>query len=413
MANILASAEPYGYGPSSKLRAVTREVARRGHAVDFVGQGLAADYALGERDTFRTVTRFAAMTELGSRSRGDYAAVVSVMDPHLAAWAQVVGLPCLYVDSLYWFWQWDAGLEPLVTRWQECCSTVDPAAALAFFDALPMMAQQYLAHAGGTVTCAQRAPSVSGPRTERRLGPLELVDAIVDTEFRQPRTPTTWLACLSGLINPLTPLEVAASWLDSTLRLIDEAVVRAGLAGTQVILTGNTDVLSTVSLPPRFATRPRSHADVLRALNDAFVCMTPPGLTTMLEALAYGVPLILLPEQHYGHLKIFGEFTGADPASFHNALLGVRTDRRAKSDVGAETIELIAELAARAAAGDAVWTSMVDGVSAGLVAARDDRAGLAAAQQAAVKGFVHGFDGAAQVAAVLEDLLAAGSSTTS
>ena len=407
MANILASAEPYGFGPSSKLRAVTRAVTRNGHAVDFVGQGLAADYAAGERDSFRGLTRVAAMTELADRPRGDHDAVLSVMDPHLAAWAQVVGLPCLYVDSLYWFWQWDAGLEPLVGQWRQRCAAGAPVAALAWFDAQPMMAQQYLAHSGNTVTCAQRAPSVDGPRTQPHLGPMELVDAIVDTGYLAPRPPATWLACLSGLVNPLTPLAAATSWLDSTLQLIDEAAVRAGLGDTPVTLTGNAGVLGSVDLPPRFATRPRSHADVLAAFNDAHVCLTPPGLTTMFEAVAYGVPLILLPEQHYGHLKIFGEFTGADPDAFPNGLVGLRTQRELGPDVAAATLGLIADLAARAAARDAVWDGMVDGVAAGLRSAGEDRAAFTAAQRAAVKRFASGFDGAAQSAAVLDDLLAA------
>lgn len=406
VARILASAEAYGYGPSSKLRAVARELTLRGHRVDFVGQGVAAEYARAEGDVFASVRSVDSMLALGDISPRNYDATVSVMDPHLAAWSQLCDLPCIYVDSLYWFWQWNDDFTTVVADWESVRRTADVAGALAFFDRLPMMSAQYIAHLASDVTCAQRTPSTnSRADVFADMGTVVVVDGIVDTSYAAPREPTTWLACMSGLINPLTPVDAATSWLRSAAQLIDQAARQAGLADTPIVMTGNHTVLSQCALPSRFVSKPRNHADVLRAFNDAYACMTPPGLTTMLEAVSYGVPLLLLPEQHYGHQTIFGEFTAGDPAAFRNALLGTRVDRTAQENAASETIELIGELATRARSRDKVWEEMVADLATGISEINRDRTRVAAAQATAVRKFVTTFRGAQQVADVLGDVL--------
>jgi hypothetical protein len=410
MARLLVSAEPYGYGPSAKLRAVSAELIRRGHDIDFIGQGVAAQYAQGEPDTYARVRTVQSMRELAAVPGTGYDAAISVMDPHLAIWAQLSGIPCIYVDSLYWFWKWDEDFSAITEEWEKVRSSGNVDEGMAFFDTVPMMSAQYLAHAAAQVTCAQRTPATPERAIDfSQLGSVRVVNAIVDTTFAECREPTTWLACMSGLINPLTPTEYALSWLRSSAQLIDEAAREAGLADAEIQLTGNHDVISLAmtSLPARFVSRPMSNGAVLKEFNSGYACMTPPGLTTMFEAIAYGIPLIILPEQHYAHSQIFEEFSHGGPDAFRHGLLGPRLSRQSGHDAGADTVGIIGELAERAAERDKVWHSMVADVAAGMSAVRTDKKRVALGQLAAVRGFVGNFDGARQVADVVKEFVGA------
>jgi hypothetical protein len=151
--------------------------------------------------------------------------------------------------------------------------------------------------------------------------------------------------------------------------------------------------------------KPLNRIGLLRALNSAIGCLTPPGLTTLLEAAAYGVPLILLPEQHYAHLAnyelISRRTTGR---AFPEALIGTRVEVGHDDDMLAKTEELIRGLATHCKERTSLWHELVDAVAQGMSDIRADRTAVAAAQDAAIRRFVRGYNGTSQVSAEARSL---------
>jgi hypothetical protein len=407
LGRLLASAEAYGYGPATKLRVIAARLTERGHRVDFVGEGTAAEYTAGESASFASVISLGSMAEISEIAGHGYDGVLSVMDPHLVMWSFLKGLPSVYVDSLYWFWAWDDGIQAQ-RDWEVVTSARDVVEAVSLIASLPMSSAQYVAHRASSTSCAQRTWATSQRVADHpELGRVRVVDAIVDLSRYRTMPRTEVLACMSGLMNPLVSTQDVGPWLAAATQLVDEAMTCAGHPDTPVLLTGNHQVIASYAdnLPPRFRHRPRSHTEVLDLLGSARVCLTPPGLTTMLEAIAYGAPIVLLPEQHYGHAKIFDEFRGRDPGVFPHGLMSPYSPGREK-DAKAETHRLINDLSRRAVLRDDVWSALVTGVADGVRAATSDGEACSAAQYAAVSDFTGDFHGAEDVVDEVESIVA-------
>lgn len=404
---VLTTAEPFGFGPVSKLRAVARALRHRGWTPDFVGSGSAFEYASGERDTFARVDELAGPEALATLDPAPYGLAVSVMDPFLAVWARQHGVPCVYVDSLFWFWGWsdEDELDAAWARTMERGHSLRE--VLAAVAGLSMPAAEYIGHRAAGISCVQKTLSTERTALElRHLGAVVPTDAIIDLSNSQECVRDGWVASLSGLLNPLIDKDLATRWAAASLALIDAAFDAAGLGKETVRLTGNRAILNALGeVPERFQLAAGSASEVLQLFNSAKACLTPPGLTTMLESLGHGCPVIPLPPQHYGHERILAEFAGSAPGAFtqcaNAALLGVVPSGDAKAD----TIALIEALERAVRSGDAACDHMVTALSDALESATRDADTLAASQRAAVAPFSGNFDGVSQVAEVIEDFM--------
>jgi UDP-N-acetylglucosamine:LPS N-acetylglucosamine transferase len=199
------------------------------------------------------------------------------------------------------------------------------------------------------------------------------------------------------------------------VRIVSELVVTAwsDVGATEpVMLVGNADVLELVRGANGFVrVLPTDHATVLRTLNVAAACLSAPGLTTMFECGAYGAPLILVPEQHYAHLANFEAVTSCGgPETFPHALLNSSIETR-ETDLLTETQAVLADLEECYDERGARWASLVSAVASGMEAVRRDRAAVHASQDAAVRAFVGGYRGTAQVADELDVMLEGASRT--
>jgi hypothetical protein len=397
---ILASAEAFGYGPASKLIAVCSELNRHHAAVDFKGVGISFDFAKVNATTFDSIEQLDRMVDLAAVSSRGYDGALSVMDPFLALWAAFHEIPCIYIDSLYWFWTWPDECEPeLQKRAAELLAlgTVDE--ALAALADISMHEAQYLAHYLATKSCIQRPAS----RAQRGIMPghagVEYVDAVVDMSQRRPADPDGWLATTSGLLNPLVSTELAVSWVRSIFLLLLEGTAEAG-EDAPIIIAGNPEVLALASehASDRLEIKPLDHAGILSAMNSAIGCFAPPGLTTMLEASAYGTPLILLPEQHYGHFANYDLISQQGASNcFPQALMGTRIKVDQTSDMLAKTQALILGLAKHRTQRSRLWRNLVEAVAEGVTGIREDRAARASAQVSVIRRAVGGYAGTAQV----------------
>jgi hypothetical protein len=139
-------------------------------------------------------------------------------------------------------------------------------------------------------------------------------------------------------------------------------------------------------------------------MNRAVACMAPPGLTTLLEAAAYGSPMIMLPAQHYGHLQNYRRIVGTDGADvFPDAVVPGSLELR-DDDIGRLTGRVMASLGDARHGSDDEWDALVNRLASAMTTAQAQRERLARAQQAAVDGLVRGFGGVRQVADVIEGL---------
>ncbi|MBF6063303.1 hypothetical protein IU500_17610 [Nocardia terpenica] len=348
------------------------------------------------------------MVELARVSPDGYTAAVSVMDPFLVAWAAYHRLPCVYVDSLYWMWNWE-GLseEDMMADATAITAAASIDEAMRLMAGLEMHRSQYVAHVLCTTACVQRAPGASERADALRGHPnVRLIDSIVDLTHRSPADPDLWLVTTSGLLSPVVPIELGVSWAQSACALVDEAAQLSGCT-EPMVLTGNPEVLERVSptLPARFQPVSLNHDAILEHQNRAIACLTPPGLTTILESAGYGTPVVFLPEQHYAHFANYRLLTSdGAPARYVDTLLNTRLDRSAGGDVAVETRSLIAQLEVQRRERTEIWSAMVGALAEGMLQVRDDRARVARRQNELVSELFGGHGGAEEVYETLESV---------
>ncbi|HET6705927.1 hypothetical protein [Amycolatopsis sp.] len=405
---LITSAEAFGYGPAAKLHAICSELGRHGGVSHFFGHDAALTFARSNSETYASITPVDAMTDLAGVSPDGFDAAISVMDPFLVAWAAYHRLPCVYVDSLYWMWDW-AGLSEAELRptAEAIAGAASAGEALRVMAGVEMHPSQYLAHSLCTTACVQRAPGASARAETLRGHPnVRVIDPVIDLGHRSAARPDSWLVTTSGLLSPVVSVELALSWVRSACALVDEAAELCG-ADEPMVVTGNPEVLAAAAaeLPARFEPVPLNHEGVLKHLNHAIGCLAPPGLTTILEAAAYRAPVIFLPEQHYAHLANYRLVT-PDPSAprYAEGLMSIRTDHRTDDDIAVNTKSLIVQLAAHRARRTTAWSAMVRSLADGMAAARADRSGVASAQAGLVGELFGGPSGAAEVRRVVKSV---------
>lgn len=398
------SAEAFGFGPASKLLAISAELKRSGVETHFAGLDVSLTFARTNADTYSSVIAIDRMDDLAGIPPREFDAVLSVMDPFAIVWAALHRLPSVYVDSLYWFWRWeDLDEKELQAQAYDVCGGGDVRDALRRLAEVPMHASQYMAHFLATAACAQRSPRSQARSKEMRwTRPVTIVDAIVDLSERTSENPQCWLVSGSGMLSSLVAVEQAVEWFRFVSDLIQCA--RAEIdASEPVLFVGNPDVLDVALRAKPSGRLPTNHSSVLRTLTTSVACLAPPGLTTILECAAYGAPVILLPEQHYGHVANYRAVEACGGGDvFPHALLHTVMRPDEVGDVLAETRAVYVDLKTRHEQRGMEWDGLVSAVAAGMDAACRDRFGLHAKQDAVVRAFAGGYDGVQQVVDVLK-----------
>ncbi|MFF2081561.1 DegT/DnrJ/EryC1/StrS family aminotransferase [Kitasatospora sp. NPDC058162] len=303
MTRIVATAEPYGFGPVAKLISIVRAapLAVRGRW-EFVGHGSALTAARSAADLFGSVAEVdtsdpAAVLEV---LRGADL-LVDVMEPTAVVCAAALGVPVGYVDSLPHVWRPELTPARAAALAQEVRG--DERAALRICAELAPHDLQAVAHALAERSYLQQGPNPPlSALTPRRAVP---VGGIVSRVRPGPDGPDV-LVSLSGQRSALVPLETAVRYAELVLLLL------RGCAGhlppdTSLWLTGNPEVLDALpasaldALPGTVRVGPLGPDAMASALAGAGVVLAPPGLTTYLECVDQRVPLLLLPDQHAGH----------------------------------------------------------------------------------------------------------------
>lgn len=217
MVRILSSADPFGYGPCSKLTVVARALRKQDIAIDFFGHGSALTFAEENRNDFDSIIDIANARKL---ERSDYDAVLSVMSPELAVWGYAAGLPVFTIDSLFWFWQWPYSDVGQGKRWLSEISADLPYEEIVLRSSLlSRHILQYVGHLVSTVSFAQRFLNTRRTGVDFREINAISVEPIVNLEHRKMVARDTVLVSFAGMMNPLVAREEQEIYLRLVHRL--------------------------------------------------------------------------------------------------------------------------------------------------------------------------------------------------
>ncbi|MFJ8623729.1 hypothetical protein ACIRD3_12905 [Kitasatospora sp. NPDC093550] len=312
---LVMGAQNCGFGPAAELVAVSR--ALPDHHRTFVGDGVAAEFALRNPDAFDELrVPPPARRELHHLLR-DCDRVVSVMDADLVLRAALADRPVILVDSLFSFWRTD---RPLADIRRLCASLPRTgfAAADRHLAELSPHERVLAAHLLATHSVVQNFPGVRQRiaefaalgigRVPRTSGALIDHDGLRATGRTEPsRSPAAYdlLVNLGGFRNFLLDFDAHNDYLLLIERWLPD-LLRDWPRFHKVLVCGGPfggHRARTVELAGRQADcRLVPQRELLQ-----HVAVTPhhlmtPGLTALHEALALGRLPLCLPEQHYAHL---------------------------------------------------------------------------------------------------------------
>lgn len=313
---LLLGAQSCGYGPISKLAALSRLLDH--HDRLFVGTTVAADFARRNADAFDDIVE-AGTDVLGRLIEGsDH--IVSVMDADLVLRAYAAGRPALMVDSLFAFWQ----LRTPTGRIADLCAVAprgDYAALDAHLAELSPHERIYAAHLLADASVVQNFPGVAERAAEaRELGAdgIRVTGPIVDEQALADVGSAAGpghdlLINLGGFKNFLLDydrhndyLRLFDRWVPDLLRdwpELERVAVCGGGYGN-----GRERRVQVGTRTAEFGCMP--HREFLPAVASARHYMLTPGLTAIHESLRLGQLPMALPEQHYGHIVNLESLSG-------------------------------------------------------------------------------------------------------
>lgn len=347
---ILASAQACGFGPVSKLVAVSSLLGT--DRVDFVGQGVALDYARRHAERFGAVhPADTTRGDLLAPRLADADAVISVMDADLVFWAVRHSRPVVFFDSLLHFW---SRTHP-AARLAGVARTVREGgtrAARTAFEALGPHQRILVAHLIADLSWAQNFPGVRERVAELAAtgaGHIRLCGPVVDTatlhgalaEPADEQTAGSFLVNLGGFKNFYLDYASHNAYLHLMRRWVLDLAEKASDLDHVLVCCGGFTRPETVQVGTvRVEFTCLTHQDFLRRLAGTGMCAMPPSLTSLQEAvIARRMPL-LLPEQHYGHIVNRRHLAGT-AVSRHAACL---TDLGGEYQVAEDDLEGTREL---------------------------------------------------------------------
>ena len=306
---LLGSAQPFGFGPVAKLVTVAAHLDRM--KITFAGQGIALTYAQLNDRYFTEVRHFDLANIVETRQLlRQFDAAISVMEPQLVYASVREKLPVYFFDSLFDFWIVGRPYEELASIARLILTGIDRSAESAFMS-LSVPESMVVSHMMATRAYAQGFPGVA----ERidlldslGFGHVQATGSMIDLreigQLDRSSVPMsrTLVANLGGFTNAFLDYERHGAYIDITLRWLtrlstktrdfDEIVVCSGAFAEPYTQQVNGVNIRAGLLP---------HPSLLEILAGAPVYLTPPGLTSLHEAVALSIVPMWLPDQHYGH----------------------------------------------------------------------------------------------------------------
>lgn len=292
---VLIGAQSWAYGPAGKASAIAHSMKNNGVVTEFVGT--TTSYLLCDKSGhFDKLHECNSLADYEKLDKKQYSAVISVMDPFLALWAYKNNLPVYYADSMSWFWIWDNAEEvyELLPKFKEN----DLSFGFSLLEKMKPDHRQLVSHLISERIYSQGKPQIVEQTSVKAIN----AGSLIDLSYQKKSLRDTVLISLSGGISPATNLESAVNYANLVMDLLIDKIKEWPLA-TRFVITGHPDVIANIKKTDiSIELMALSHPQFLAELNRAVVVFVPCGFTTVYESLAYGVPVVLLPENHNGHV---------------------------------------------------------------------------------------------------------------
>ncbi|WP_436911661.1 hypothetical protein [Halosimplex marinum] len=297
----LLTAEPFGFGPASKAKTVARYIEDAVDEADILvaTEKSALEFSRNNVSVFDEIydTERVSVDSILADERID--GLVSVMEADAVVAAANRRVPAYFVDSLYWFWEWESP-ESVIDSFE---SGAPPETTDAEYAALTRHETKIVAHLLSDHSFVQTFP---GWRRDDvavdRFAPISRVNPIVDTTYDfDERTGDRILLNFCGQLSPAASLDDAVTYVETVLEAMSPTLSELQGRGYQPLIAGNSTVLEGVDTS--YPARSLSHETMLSEIDAADLLFSPPSITTLYEASLYETPVCLLPEQHPGHWR--------------------------------------------------------------------------------------------------------------
>lgn len=291
MAKIIATAENFAFGPASKLVTVCEKLLKRGHEITFVGEGTA--YQLASKVKFHKIYRFDTDSKdfmsWGEKVFKSADALLSSIDRSSVILAKKVGLPVIWLDMLFWWW-----------------------------DEIP----EYLFDIGLYIQQNSVKNERNMKKYQRKIKNMAIVGPIFDTSYKNSPAKKQLLVAFGGT--------EAAGWYkigkDSNYPYtISKLIVEKVDTGKydSVLFAGNEKIMADLNRKygnNKFKFMILPHDIWLRELATSQDVLINPGLEAPLEAIAYNKPIFFLPPYNSSAYVELDEFREKGIATKANSI---------------------------------------------------------------------------------------------
>jgi hypothetical protein len=296
--HVLIGAQFWAYGPAGKADAVAHHLKNNGVESDFVGHETSLEFCK-RTNNFSKLMELSSENQYSKLSLDKYDAVISVMDPYLAYYAKKMNKKVFYVDSMSWFWIWKN--KNNIFRDLNHLEICSPSFGLKKVKNLIPDDRQLIAHLYSDCIFSQGIPQCIPDTEHKNIN----AGSVIDLSYRKKSKRDTVLVSLSGGISPATNLKAVVRYANMVMDIIEKDVNKIKKA-TRFVITGHPSVINRIKNDSHiFDFKSMNHEEFLTELNRAIVTIVPCGFTTIFESLAYGAPVMFLPDNHNGHAYEF------------------------------------------------------------------------------------------------------------
>ncbi|MFB6177629.1 MAG: hypothetical protein ABEI99_10875, partial [Halobaculum sp.] len=224
------------------------------------------------------------------------------------------GLQTTFVDSLYWFWEWEEPAAVAATLREKSPDAVS-------FEEYDPHHRKLVGH-----VLADRSYLQWYPDSERTdldpgaVGTVTEVNPVIDDRYTDDDRRDRVVVSLCGQLSPAVSESQAVQYAQQVVELLEPALRSASESGYGVVVTGNERVTSQLSVP--FPVSALGHDEMLRTVGRAAVLLCPPSITSVYEATLSDVPVVFLPEQHAGHWENYRRLAAVSDEAFDGFLIG-------------------------------------------------------------------------------------------
>jgi len=293
---ILLTSQSFGFGPVSKLNVIAKylKAVDPDLSFDFVGDGVSLNFIKNNSNLYDSIINFA---DFKNEDFKEYSLVISVMEPDFVFRARENGLKYIYIDSLFWFWEWEGldinnfNVDSLVHE----NSNNEP------------HYKQYFAHKFSEKSFIQTFGEHKFTDSYKKSLNFQDVGYIIDSNFKTSNhIKKNLLLSFSGQISPVNNVGDSINYINFVLDLLKNYLTNLSKK-YNIIITINSILLNNPQLNQSFKYVSLNNTEFLKTLNDSVLILAPSGLTTIFESLNYEIPIIFLPEQHYNHFENYKE----------------------------------------------------------------------------------------------------------